>query len=136
VFTAPRSTGAREVRTFMPLSPGLARLGRIVGPTMKWKPVRAIAERWIRSQPEGPSDDERAHSKFGVYAEAVGPKGTHSAWITGGNGYDFTASSAVLCAEKALTLDKFGALTPTQAFGAHELLRGLHDVIRWGANGA
>ena len=37
VATAPRSTGARLVRTFMPLSPTLARLGRVFGPTMKWK---------------------------------------------------------------------------------------------------
>src|SRR5678816_2430938 len=105
VATAPRSTGARLVRTFMPLSPTLARLGRVFGPTMKWKPIRALAERWVQSQPEGPSDEERAHSVFAVLAEAVGPNGAKTAWITGGNGYDFTASSAVWCAARCTQPD-------------------------------
>jgi short subunit dehydrogenase-like uncharacterized protein len=133
VASAPRSTKARNVRTFIPLSPSLARMGRVFGPLFKYKPVRALAERWVRSQPEGPSDEERAASRFAVWAEAVGPKGTHSFWITGGNGYDFTASSAVLCAELCLTKDLSGALTPTQAFGAKTLLDGLKDIIRWGS---
>jgi short subunit dehydrogenase-like uncharacterized protein len=133
VCSAPRSTGARNVRTFMPLSPSLVRLGRTFGPLFKYKPVRALAERWVRAQPEGPSDEERKSSRFAVFAEAVGPKGTHSFWITGGNGYDFTASSAVWCAEQCLTKELSGALTPTQAFGAETLLDGLKDVIRFGS---
>jgi saccharopine dehydrogenase (NAD+, L-lysine-forming) len=134
VATAPRSTGAKTVRTFMPMKPSMARMGRLVGPLFKLKPVRALAERWVRSQPEGPSDEERAASKFAVWAEAVGPNGTRTAWVTGGNGYDFTASSAVWCAARCLEADfsARGALTPTQAFGAKNLLDGLKDVIRWG----
>ncbi len=135
VATAPRSTNARQVRTFMPMSPSLARMGRVFGGMFGWKPVRAMAERWVRSLPEGPSDEERAHSSFAVWAEAVGPNGTHTIWITGGNGYDFTAVSAVLCAELACKPEftARGALTPTQAFGARTLIDGLASAIKWGA---
>jgi short subunit dehydrogenase-like uncharacterized protein len=134
VATAPRSTGARTVRTFMPMSPTLARLGRVGGAMMKWRPIRALAERWVRSLPEGPSEDSRAHSIFAIYAEAVGPNGTKHAWITGGNGYDFTAVSSALCAELVMRngFDKKGALTPSQAFGARALLDGVGSAIRWG----
>jgi short subunit dehydrogenase-like uncharacterized protein len=133
VVTAPRSTGARQVRVFVPMSPALARLSRFTRRLFKLSPVRALAERWVQAQPEGPSDEERARSCFAVVAEAVGAKGTHRAIITGGNGYEFTAVSAVLCAELALRpgFDKKGTLTPTQAFGARPLLDGLNDVIRW-----
>jgi saccharopine dehydrogenase (NAD+, L-lysine-forming) len=133
VASAPRSTGAKHVRTFMPMSPSLARMGRMFGPLFKYKPVKSLAERWVRAQPEGPSDEERAISKFAVLAEAVGPKGTHSFWITGGNGYDFTAVSAAWCAGECLKSDftARGALTPTQAFGARRMLEGLSDIIRF-----
>jgi short subunit dehydrogenase-like uncharacterized protein len=65
----------------------------------------------------------------------VGAKGTRAAWVTGGDGYDFTAVAAALCAERAAAadFDKRGALTPTQAFGARALLDGLKESgVAWG----
>jgi short subunit dehydrogenase-like uncharacterized protein len=100
--------------------------------------VRALAERWVRSLPEGPSDEQRSRGRFAVYAEARGANGLRAAWVTGGDGYDFTAASSSLCAERAAAADfpARGALTPTQAFGARALLDGLADAgVRWGLAG-
>jgi len=138
--TAPRSTGAREVRTFMAVPRSTARLVpalRPLGALLKLAPLKALAERWVSGLPEGPSDEERARSSFAVYAEATGANGTHAAWVTGPNGYDFTAASAVLCARLAAApgFVKKGALTPSQAFGARALLDGLADAgVRYGSS--
>ncbi len=128
--TAPRSTGARTVRTYMALSRRTIRLLPLARPLTRLlalAPLMRLAERWVRSLPEGPSDEERARARFAVYAEARGPRGTRAAWVAGGDGYDFTAASAALCAEWAARPDfaKTGALTPTQAFGARALLDAL-----------
>jgi short subunit dehydrogenase-like uncharacterized protein len=130
LVTAPRSTGAREVRTFMAVPRSTARFApalRPLGALLKLAPLKALAERWVNGLPEGPSDEERARGTFAVYAEATGARGTHAAWVTGGNGYDLTAASAVLCARLAGApgFTGKGALTPSQAFGARALLDGL-----------
>jgi saccharopine dehydrogenase (NAD+, L-lysine-forming) len=135
--TAPRSTGAREVRTFIAVGRATARWAQALAPAARLlglAPLRALGERYIRRLPEGPSDEQRAHSNFGVYAEATGSQGTRGVWVAGGNGYDFTARSAVLCARLAARPEfaARGALTPSQAFGARALLDGLGDAIRWG----
>jgi short subunit dehydrogenase-like uncharacterized protein len=62
-----------------------------------------------------------------VVAEARSNGRFGSAWVTCGDGYDFTAAAAVECAARAAA-DGFaakGALTPTQAFGARPLLEAL-----------
>ena len=64
--TAPRSTGARTVRTYMAVSPTLARVMPLVGLARKalaWGPAKQLAERWVSSLPEGPSDAERARAR-------------------------------------------------------------------------
>jgi saccharopine dehydrogenase (NAD+, L-lysine-forming) len=138
VATAPRSTGARNVRTFIAVGrhAGAARLGmRLVSRVAKLPPVRALSERWLRTLPEGPSDASRARSSSAVWAEATGARGTRSVWVTCGNGYDFTAASAALCAELAARPEfaARGAPTPAQAFGARALLDGLAaSGVRWG----
>ena len=137
VVTAPRSTGAREVRTFMSFKAGplLEPLARVAGALLGLGPVKSLVERRIARAPEGPSDDERARSRFAVYADAEGAHGRRAAWVTGGNGYDFTAASAVVCATRAAAPDftARGALTPTQAFGARALLDALAESgVRWG----
>jgi saccharopine dehydrogenase (NAD+, L-lysine-forming) len=138
--TAPRSTGAREVRTFLALRATAARFGVALRPFVKLagRPLfKRIAERVVRALPEGPSDDERQRSRFGVYAEAEGKQGRGAAWVSGGDGYDFTAVSAVWCALRAAAPDfaVTGTPTPTQAFGARALLEGMGPIIRWGEFG-
>ncbi|MGZ3426944.1 MAG: saccharopine dehydrogenase family protein [Polyangia bacterium] len=133
--TAPRSTGARTVRTYMAVTPTVARVMPLVGLASKalsWGPARRLAEHWVSSLPEGPSDAERARARCAIVAEAQNGARTARAWVTAGDGYDFTAAAAVECAVRAAAdgFDKKGALTPTQAFGARALLEALaeHDV--------
>ena len=133
--TAPRSTGARTVRTYMAVSAPVARVMPLVGLASKalsWGPAKRLAESWVQSLPEGPSDAERARARCAIVAEAQNGPRTARAWVTTADGYDFTAAAAVECALRAAAdgFDKKGALTPTQAFGARPLLEALaaHDV--------
>lgn len=132
--TAPRSTGARRVRTFFalpsrlaPVFPLLAPAATIASRLLSVPTLRELAERCVDGLPEGPSEEARHRARFSVVAEADGAKGTRAAWVTGGDPYDFTAVSAVECALRAAApaFDKRGALTPTQAFGARSLLETL-----------
>ena len=85
--TAPRSTGARTVRTYMAVSPTVARVMPLVGLASKalsWGPARRLAEHWVSSLPEGPSDAERARARCAIVAEAQNGARTARAWVTGG----------------------------------------------------
>ncbi|HEX8952159.1 MAG TPA: saccharopine dehydrogenase NADP-binding domain-containing protein [Polyangia bacterium] len=133
--TAPRSTGARTIRTYMAVSSTVARVMPLVGlagKALSWGPAKRLAEHWVSTLPEGPSDAERARARCAIVAEAQNGPRTARAWVTAGDGYEFTAASAVECAVRAAAdgFDKKGALTPTQAFGARALLEALagHDV--------
>ena len=133
--TAPRSTGARTLRTYMAVSPAVARVMPLVGlagKALAWAPAKRLAEHWVSTLPEGPSDAERARARCAIVAEAQNGARTARAWVTTADGYDFTAAAAVECALRAAAdgFDKKGALTPTQAFGARPLLEALaaHDV--------
>ncbi|MDB4970630.1 MAG: Saccharopine dehydrogenase [Myxococcales bacterium] len=138
--TAPRSTGARTVRLYMVVSSSVARAMPILGLATKalaWGPAKRLAEHLVSTLPEGPSDAERARARCAILAEATSGQKTARAWVTTGDGYDFTAQSAVECAVRASApdFDKKGALTPTQAFGARPLLDALavHGV-RYGVD--
>ncbi len=128
--TAPRSTGTRNLRTYVALPAAAAAMLPVVGVASKalaWGPAKKLAERWIQSLPEGPSDAERARAKCAVVAEAARAGKVARTWVTCGDGYDFTAAAAVECAVRAAA-DGFaatGALTPSQAFGAKALLDAL-----------
>jgi saccharopine dehydrogenase (NAD+, L-lysine-forming) len=138
VATAPRSTGARTVRAFMATPRGVSALVPLL-PALSFAFragfVRSLGERFVRSQPEGPTDAERARASFAVHVEARGATGTRAVWVAGPDGYDFTAASAVLCARRAAE-DSFkiiGTPTPAQAFGARWLLDELAPIgVRWG----
>lgn len=138
--TAPRSTGARSVRTYAAVPPMAARVLPLVGLASKalaWAPARKLAESWVSSLPEGPSDAERARARCSALAEAQNGARIGRAWVTCGDGYDFTAQAAVECAVRAASpsFDKKGALTPTQAFGARPLLESLAEHgVRFGVD--
>ena len=128
--TAPRSTGTRNLRTYVALPKAAAAMLPVVGLASKalaWGPAKKLAERWIQSLPEGPSDAERARAKCAVVAEATRGDKSAGVWVTCGDGYDFTAVSAVECAVRAAAagFTAVGALTPSQAFGARALLDAL-----------
>jgi len=138
--TAPRSTGARTIRTYVAVSSTVARvmpLMGIAGKALAWGPAKRLAEHWVSTLPEGPSDAERARGRCAVVAEAQNGARTARAWVTCADGYDFTAAAAVECAVRAAAegFDKKGALTPTQAFGARPLLEALAGSgVRFGVD--
>lgn len=140
--SAPRSTGVRNLRTYAafpspamgPLQaalPALRRISQVIG-----GPLRGVAERGVALLPEGPSSQARRRSHIAVVAEAVDESGARRrAWVRAGDGYQFTAGAAALCAQLAAApaFTARGALTPSQAFGAEMLLNGLGDQgVRWG----
>lgn len=136
--TAPRSTGARTVRTYAALPPAMIMAMPFVGVAAKalaWAPAKRLAERWIATLPEGPSDAERARARCAAVAEASAGAQRATAWVTVGDAYDFTAVSTVECAVRAAAdgFDKRGALTPTQAFGTRALLDAMAEhEVRYG----
>jgi saccharopine dehydrogenase (NAD+, L-lysine-forming) len=139
IVTAPRSTGAKNVRTFVAVPKRLLRVAPVVARLrvlLKLPGAKALGERWIRRQPEGPTPEERARAVTAVHAEATGAKGVASVWALTVDGYDFTARSAVHCALLAAdpAFDKRGTLTPSQAFGAKALLDAL--AKSWGSTPA
>jgi short subunit dehydrogenase-like uncharacterized protein len=104
---------------------------------LSWGPAKRLAEHLVASLPEGPSDAERARSTCAILAEATAGTRTARAWVTTGDGYDFTAQAAVECAIRAAApgFDRKGALTPTQAFGARALLDALAEFgVRYGVD--
>lgn len=131
VVTAPRSTGAQTVRVYMPFSRRMIRWAPLAQRALSWRAAAALAERFVRRLPEGPSAEERARGRFEAIAEADGATGTKSVSIRGGDGYDVTAETAslaaMLAAETGFTAR--GARTPTQAFGARRLLEGTRLTV-------
>jgi short subunit dehydrogenase-like uncharacterized protein len=106
--------------------------------------LRALSSGWVRELlqkgldllPEGPTALMRSRARSAAVAEVEGTGGEcRLGWVSAGDSYSFTAASAALCARLAAAegFDRRGALTPTQAFGARELLSGLSDHgVKWG----
>lgn len=127
VVTADRTTGARNVRTFVSMPRRMIRSTRFASFALRVPGVRPVAERWIRTLPEGPSAAIRKRAVSAAFAEVSGKNGTRSAWVALADAYEFTAESAALAAVLASS-DGFsatGALSPVQAFGVKPLLEGL-----------
>ncbi len=140
---APCSSRARSVSTFHRAPSWLSALGRYGGAVQRCgaalaRPelVRALAREALTAMPDGPTDEERRRAAFSVVAQAASKAGERRAvWVAGGDGYELTAASAVLCLKLLLApgFAKAGALSPAQAFGARELLEGLAPYgVRFG----
>jgi short subunit dehydrogenase-like uncharacterized protein len=143
VATAPRSTGAPNVRVFFAVPQMVAKalpLTRSLLPILGTTPVQKLLEAAIERIPEGASDEERARAYSAVLAQAQFREGrSASAWLSLGEGYTLTAIMAALCASLCARPDftARGALTPTQAFGAKTLLDGLVAAgAKWGVTTA
>lgn len=130
VVTAPRSTGARQVRTFFTMPPARARFLKYGWPlldlALRLPPARARLARRAASAPEGPSPEARRESRFTVLAEATGADGrVQRATVSGRDPYGLTGASA---AHGALLLaqgraPRAGVLTPSQAFDLEAFAR-------------
>ncbi|MHB8603750.1 MAG: saccharopine dehydrogenase family protein [Thermoplasmatota archaeon] len=130
VATAPRSTGARVVRTFFTMPRARARSIRIAGPLASLGAripfVRRRAEAAAAKASEGPSPEERARYRFSILAEAKSRDGRIArALVSGRDPYGLTGATA---AEAALRIvrgevKQSGALTPAQAFDVQDFLK-------------
>ena len=124
VATAPRTTGAREVRVYMRLPRSFARalpvasrlrglLGRLA--------TSGIVDRWSQRLPEGPAPHAREATKFAIWARAVSEDGrAREVTALGSDPYGLTAVTAAhaaieLASGKEAGRHVVGALTPTQA---------------------
>jgi saccharopine dehydrogenase (NAD+, L-lysine-forming) len=118
--TAPRTTGAKTVRTFVSLAPIAGVGAKIASPIARalFKGVvRDLAESALPATGAGPEPDERMKNRFAFMAEAIKGSRVSRAMITGSDGYGITAHTAV---HAALALcnpayTRFGALSPMQA---------------------
>lgn len=120
--TAPRSTGARRVRTFFVAKERTARRIHRAWPltALLWK--TPVVKRNLRKKAErvrdGPSDERRENARFSILAEATDADGVvQRGLVTGRDPYGFTGASVIHGA--GLLVDHGapkGVLTPTQAF--------------------
>jgi saccharopine dehydrogenase (NAD+, L-lysine-forming) len=136
VISASQSTRTRNLRTYFSLPPGGRAALKIAAALGRTGPGRALAEHLVSRLPDGPSPADRVRSRFTAVAEAITSSGRRrTVWVTGGDAYDLTAVSAVACASRAAdpAFAMRGFLSPSQAFGARELLDALSPIgVRYG----
>jgi short subunit dehydrogenase-like uncharacterized protein len=127
--TAYRSTGIRNIVTYMRYKPDQIRLVRWFAPLAKAlfqiKPARRLAQAVIRRTVHGPSEQARREGKSVIWAGASCYDGQSAeAWLETGEAYEFTKIATVRCVEMVLGegFTARGALSPTQAFGADFVL--------------
>lgn len=121
VVTAPRTAGAREVRTYVRLPRRLARTLPLLH--RAWRVVDGLgapqlAARLMQRLPEGPSPERRSATKFALWARAEAEDGRVRE--VGALGSDVYGLTGVIAAHAAMELaapgpHPTGALTPTQA---------------------
>lgn len=122
--TAPRTTGARNVRVYVAAGRAIGRLLPLFGraaPAIARGPVRRLLETLVDSSPEGPSDSERAATKFTIWSEALSREGHRQfATISGRDPYGFTAVASAYLAGKMAEpgYNRSGSLTPAQSVDA------------------
>ena len=120
VVTAPRTTGARDVRAYMTAGSLSSRLVPWVAPWLG-RAARGrlgrLAAGWLERGPEGPSDSERAASRFSIWARAADAEGrSQFATLEGRDPYGLTAVVAAFLAARLARegAGLSGALTPCQ----------------------
>lgn len=128
IATAPRTTGARTVRTYFAVkSPTQAKIGGgimrlsgvgIVRQALGSGPAQRLLASLVARGEEGPSDERRAAARFAVVAEARGAGQTRTVRLTGKDPYGLTAVTSVEIARRvAAGPPRTGALSPSQAIG-------------------
>lgn len=132
--TAPRSTGADNVRTFFVLPRKVARRYNLLWPVQAVMTKIPGIERFLEARaPDGkggPSEEDRERSWFKILAEAEGAGGeTARALVTGKDPYGITgaATSRMALALAGGEGETPGVLTPTQAFGPQRVQKMLPD---------
>jgi short subunit dehydrogenase-like uncharacterized protein len=134
VFTAPRSTGVADVRTFLVAGApfrALLRLAPVLAPVLASARVREVLSALMARGEAGPSDAQRASGRSVIYGEAVDAAGRRAAALQRHpEPYGLTALAAVEIAARALRGEAPpGWQTPATAYGP-DLVLSLPDVSR------
>lgn len=136
VATAPRTTGAEDVRTFFVLPEATAKRYHRFWP-LQWLLAKVpYLEKLLESRApddrDGPSDEERAEAWFTILAEVETPDGdTVRGLVEGSDPYGLTGAAT---SRMALALAEDGAedpgvLTPTQAFAPETIQKMVPEYI-------
>ncbi|HEY6877207.1 MAG TPA: saccharopine dehydrogenase NADP-binding domain-containing protein [Polyangiales bacterium] len=131
--SAYRTTGIRNITTYMAFPRALARQAKLAWPVsaaaqpmlklLGKSPLRSMLQAAIEKRVDGPSEEARARAVSQIWASVRGPGGVSvEAWLTTLEGYTFTVESSLLAVERTLSERPLGALTPAQAFGADFVL--------------
>ena len=131
VITAPRSTGAKQVRTYFIAKPGTVRMMHTFRSLLAASWSTGVTRLALRARLRSYKDPDREQQKtvpFRVLAEATDEDGTlQRGYVAGRDPYGFTgaavAHGAALIAKGHKT--EPGVLTPTQAFTFGPFLAGL-----------
>jgi short subunit dehydrogenase-like uncharacterized protein len=136
LVAAAQTTGIANVTVYLafPLPPLAARVAlRLFGRALAIPALRRMLEPRDTSPIAAPvaQQDAAPDQRSYAWARATRPDGQAiEAWLEMGEGYAFTAASAVRSAEQVLALQPRGALTAARAFGADALL-GIPGVRRY-----
>jgi len=127
VSTAFHSTGIPNIEVYTPLSATTRHLMWASGylrPLLGSSAAQRLAKRLVRSQPPGPSDDERAHGLSLLWGEVVDDLGMRCiSRLRAPEAYTLTALTALAISEKVLAGQApTGFQTPSRAYGADLIL--------------
>jgi short subunit dehydrogenase-like uncharacterized protein len=134
VVTAFHSTRIGNITAYMSVNPRVAQafkwgwplsrpLGEIAKVAFSITPVREALENFIERNVSGPNEEKRSGGRSHIWACALADSGQRfEAWLEMGEGYTFTACSAVRAVERVLADHPAGALSPAQALGADFVL--------------
>lgn len=134
VSTAYYSTGIPNIEVYMAAPAGLRRfmkVSRFIGPILETAPVQFLMKRAIKSQPPGPTDEERARGESRVFGEVTDDAGNAvEARMVTPEGYTLTAKTALAMAKKVVDGQApAGFQTPSKAYGADFVLE-IEGVVR------
>jgi short subunit dehydrogenase-like uncharacterized protein len=123
-LVVPAHTGAREVRTYMAVGSAASfalHWGRALVPTAM-RVARGALERGIDRGAEGPTEAERAATRFAVVCEARKGDRRATVRVTGADPYGLTAEIQAWAAERALAgrVQASGVVAPSVAFDPRE----------------
>ncbi len=134
--TAPRSTGARNVRTFFLLPPERAKRYHRFWPVQavlsKVPLIDRLFEAAAPDDRDGPDEDAREDSWFTILAETEDPDGQVArAVVEGTDPYGLTgaATSRIALALARGEIDATGVMTPTMALGPQRVQKMLPGYL-------
>ncbi len=125
--TAYRTTGIRDITTYIAFHPKmitwLRRTGPLLAALMFVKPIRRIAQAWIGWRRKDKQASMGDGGKAYIWVKAYDAEGNAAeAWLETVDGYQFTALAGVRAVEKVLAENPCGALSPAQVLGADFVL--------------